>query len=157
MFGGECDVQVGDEPLTVHGAVKIPAGGSGRHWDERAEESEGLRISDCSAVIDDGLEGGLDGGVTVSPRVKGERCVHDCFAELIDGLAVHQGAHMWTACRAWQEKPPSHGLDEFWAGYEGHCCGEGGQPCLRNTVLLVETFHRMGTLVGCLSRPRRTH
>ena len=116
MFGGECDVEVRDEPLTIPGPVKVPAGGSGRCWDERAEESKGLRISNSPAVVDDGLKSGLDGGVTLSPRVKGECCVHDCFAELIDGLAVHQGAHMWAACRAWQEKPPGHGLDEFRTG-----------------------------------------
>ena len=89
MFGGECDVEVRDEPLTIPGPVKVPAGGSGRCWDERAEESKGLRISDCSTVIDDGLKGGLDGGVSMSPRVEGERCVHYRFAERIDGLAIY--------------------------------------------------------------------
>ena len=116
MFRGKCDVQVRDEPLTVPGPVKVPADGGGRCWDERAEESERLRISYCPTVVDDGHEGSLDRGVTMSPRVERERCVHDGFAKLIDGLAIHQGAHMWAACRAWQEEPPSHGLDEFRTG-----------------------------------------
>ena len=140
MFCGECDVEVRDETLTVPGPMQVPVGGSGRSWNKRAEESEWLRISNGATVVDDGLQGGLNDGMTVSPRIEGERSVHENFAKLVDGLAFHQGAHMWMASRAWQEKPPSHGLDEFWAGYVGNCCCEGGQPSLRDLVSLVKTF-----------------